>query len=179
MIENNQHVPLTDDEKDLLNTIFNTRIRLFVIVYMIMIIIGAISAKSGLDYRYNFSNKYHHWEEYPEARTISRSQMYFIGLSFLESIIIGSGIIIFSRRIWCYRRDIESGVKELVPFTIVRKEYFQYTQQYFLGLDNPDYMHHEVDEGTYNNCNEGDIVYLRKAIKSKYIFEENGRFTLM
>lgn len=40
-------------------------------------------------------------------------------------------------------------------------------------------MHHEVDEAFYNKCCEGDTAYLYMAPYSKYIFEKNGRFTII
>lgn len=53
------------------------------------------------------------------------------------------------------------------------------TNQYYVAFDDPDYMHHEIDENTFNNVNEGDNMYIYRGVYSKYVFEINGRFTIL
>ena len=110
---------------------------------------------------------------------VSGNQMILINIVLLESMLIIPGIFIFFRRIYPYRKDLKLGMKEKIPYTIIRKEYFPFTNQCYVAFDDPDYMHHEIDADTYNKVEEGDVMYIYRAIKSKYTFEENGRFSLM
>lgn len=93
--------------------------------------------------------------------------------------IFGVMAFVFLRRVWPYRKDFLFGMKRPVYYTIIRKSYFPITQQYFISFDDPAYMHHEVDAAWYDACREGGTACLYMAPFSKYIFEENGRFTII
>lgn len=173
-----EKVPLTEDEKDLLMTVYHTRRRFLLTVYAILIAIGFATSFRGLDFRVRGSDKIHHWEEDEDSKVVSRSGMWMINLSVIEVILIASGIYFYITAVRAYKLDADSGIKDKIPYTIIRKEYFPLTNQFFVGFDDPKYLHHEIDEGTYHQCAEGDIMYIYRAIRTKFVFEENGRFTL-
>ena len=110
---------------------------------------------------------------------ISPFQMILLNTAYLEVPIIATFFIFLFRKVLPFRKDIRCGVKEKVPYQIIRKEYFPLTNEYYVALDDPDYMHHKLDEATYSQVNEGDNMYLYRAIYSKYVFEINGRYTIM
>jgi hypothetical protein len=86
---------------------------------------------------------------------------------------------LYRRRVRPFKKDVLKGVKELVPYTITDKKYFELTGQYFFSFDDPDYMHYEVDAMMYSQCKEGDTLYVSRAPRSKYVFDEKGRFSIM
>jgi len=177
-----EHVPLLPEETAILKTIYNKRFTFIIAVYIGLIGMG--NKFCGPYLLESFSGRMDH-EEYVSLHTtdqklgVSPFQMILIDTIFIEGPIITTFFIFFFGRVFPYRRDIRSGVKERVPYTIVRKEYFPLTNEYYVALDDPDYMHHKIDEATYNQVNEGDNMYLSRAIHSKYVFEINGRFTIM
>ena len=183
-------VPLTDDDKDMLQTIYSARIRLFLITYTVLFIMALICGycidsrdRRHLDkfsmYEYNKTHGITKWEDTNEDKGISRMQMRIISISFLESVVIATGIVVFLRRIQPFKADLKLGMKAKVPYVIVRKEYFPLTNQCYVGFDDPSYLHHEIDQDTFSQVNEGDVMYIYRGIKSKYTFEENGKFSLM
>jgi len=109
--------------------------------------------------------------------------------AFLRQLLYGDGLLIaillvflistYWLRVAPYASDCKRGCKEYVTYTVTMKQYFETTRQYFIGLDDPDYLHHEVDADFYSKVCEGDIVVLYRAPKSQYVFNERGRFTLM
>jgi len=74
-----------------------------------------------------------------------------------------------------YKKDAASGVKLKAPYTVMRKEYYPVTGQYFVHLGGMA-KHSEVDADTYNKCEEDGIVYLGQAPRSKYIFSEDDEY---
>jgi hypothetical protein len=105
--------------------------------------------------------------------------MHLAILTFFELPIIITGLLIYLIRIRPYLRDARNGVKDMIPYEIIRFTYFPQTNQYFISFDDPRYMHHEVDEVFYFNCTEGDYAYVSRAPISKYVFDQYGRFTLV
>lgn len=172
-------VPLTDDDKDFLLTIYDKRRRLLFVVYVILIAMALCFSFRGLDYRTRYSPKVNHWEDEEDSKYISRFWMWTINLTFLELPVVGTGLYFLFHRVLPFKKDADSGVKEKVPYRIIRKEYYEATRQYFVGFDDVNYEHHEVDADTFNKCNEGDVMYIYRGAKSKFVFENNGRFTLM
>jgi hypothetical protein len=87
--------------------------------------------------------------------------------------------VFFWKRVWNYRRDIASGVKCELRLRVIGKQYFPFTGQYFLRLDDVDYMHHEVERETYEAAGEGSdfVVYIAKH--SRYVFNMRARFVIM
>ena len=97
----------------------------------------------------------------------------------LSSFLLIIGIYLYVKRILAFKRDAESGVKERLAYIIIQKEYFPLTNQYYVMFDDPQYLHHETDQETWYNCYEGGYFFIYRAKKSKFVFEENGRFSMM
>jgi len=161
-----QSTPLTTEEQNLLHDIYKTRLR-----YMI----GFLSGAYMLIMQVNIGRIIKPFVSSSFADSIADYAVIFCWL-LVTTIFFGW---IFYKRVNPFRKDYKQGVKVTVIYTIVRKTYFPYTNQYFIELNDPDYMHHEVDEAFYNNCSDGDTAYLYMAPCSKYIFEKNGRFTII
>ena len=104
--------------------------------------------------------------------------MMLIAFSFLAVPTLITCGYYFRKKVLPYKKDAESGVKDKVPYIIRKKEYFEYTGQYYFGFDDPDYLHHQVEADLFNRCEVGDVVYLFRAPRSGYTFEMNGKFTL-
>ncbi len=90
------------------------------------------------------------------------------------SLAVLACTVLYYGDILTYKQDAISGLKQAIPYTIVQKQYFPVTGQFFLRFagDDPD-THHEVDEEHYNSCEEGDITYMYQALNSKHIFHKN------
>lgn len=170
-------VPLTADEKDLLLLIFHKRRKLLVYVYAVLMGMAFMCAPKGIDRR-GRDGKVQHWEEREDAKYLSRMGMVLLNFSWLGAIILSSGVYFYYKSVRPFKKDALSGVKEKVPYLIVRREYFPYTNQYYVGLNDPNYLHHEIDEDTYYKVREGEHMYLFRAACSKFVFERNGRFTI-
>lgn len=77
-----------------------------------------------------------------------------------------------------YRQDAVSGMKLKVPLTIVSKEYYIITDQYFFRLENDPEKLYEVDQETYDSNEEGGIIYMDQGIYSGHIFGRNDSVTI-
>lgn len=174
-----EKVPLTDDEKDMLLMVYHKRRKFLFTVYAVLISLAFFYSYRGIDTRSRYSGKVTRWEEKDDAKYISRFGMWMINLSFLELIVIGTGTVFWFKRVYPLKHDADSGLKEKVPYMIMRKEYFPLTNQFYVALDDPDYLHHEIDEDTYYSCAEGGFIYVYRGAKSKFVFEDNGRFTIL
>ncbi len=78
-----------------------------------------------------------------------------------------------------YKLDAESGVKRRAGFTITRKQFFPVTDQYFVWLKGGPRNNYEVARDKFDNCEEGGLLYMDQAIKSKYIFSEDDQFKVL
>jgi hypothetical protein len=172
-------VPLTDDERDLLLTIYDSRRRFLGLVYLVLIIVAFIYGWQGVDARSHGGGNIRRWEENEDAKFIPRIGAQLIITGFLESMVIGTGLYFFMKRVRPFLLDAKSGLKERLPYPIVRKEHFPLTNQFYVGFDDPNYLHHEIDEATYHNCSVGDTLYVYRGIRSKFVFKENGRFSIL
>jgi hypothetical protein len=148
-----EKVPLMDDEKKLLLLIYGKRKLVLFMGYSVLIFLAMIFSPKG---------------DAIGARIVT--------LLTLQSAIIGTGIYLYFKNVRTFRKDAESGMKDKVPYTVIRREYFEFTDQYYIALDHPNYLHHEIDQDMYYNVREGDCIYLYRATRSKYVFERNGRF---
>ena len=98
-----------------------------------------------------------------------------------QLVIIIIGILLVAYRcaslyfsgILPYHTDAISGMKQPIPFTILQKEYFPITDQYFFRFTNDPDTHFEVNEETYNKAEEGSITWMYRAIHSQHILREN------
>ncbi|PQJ11569.1 hypothetical protein CJD36_007165 [Flavipsychrobacter stenotrophus] len=170
-------VPLTEDDKEFLLTVYNVKRRFFFKVYPVLFVL-AIFFGSRIDYRSRYSWKVRRWEETDDSKFLSRGGMRTVGICFLESIVIGTGLFHYYRKVLPYKSDVDSGVKEKIGYKIVRKEYFELIDKFYFAFDDPNHLHHEVDADTYHSCDEGDTMYAYRAVQSNHVFEENGRFNL-
>ncbi|MFA6058694.1 MAG: hypothetical protein WC756_10885 [Taibaiella sp.] len=176
-----QH-PLTVDEHELLTHIYQKRFRFFIGIYLFLIGVAFFSAlsisgrKPRLSHMSYTSNGYH----YDERKTgLSHMQMYGITIPLLEGLVIGTGILVYRKRIRPLRKDAKNGVKETIHYPITQKQNFQQTGQYFIGTNHPDYLFHEVDYETWQQVNVGDSFAVYRAPLSKYVFNGNGKYSIM
>ncbi len=170
--------PISNIEKEHLLYIYKTRLRNFVLAYIILIPCAFIFS-FRLEHRSQFSNKTIKWTEKEADYLVNRNGQILLNLMFMEVPLIFFGIRILRKRIICFKKDAESGKKERITKIITRKSHFPLTGQYFISFDDPDYMHHEVDAEFYTSCYEGGEAYLYRAPWSKYIFNKDGVFSLL
>ncbi|MCW3123459.1 MAG: hypothetical protein JWQ38_2951 [Flavipsychrobacter sp.] len=150
------------------------------IVYILLIVMALYYSTRGIDTRSKYTGEViGKWEENEDSKYVSRTGMWVINLVWLEAIVISTGVYFLVKRILPYKKDANSGIKEKVPYEIIRKEYFPLTDQYYFALDDPNYLHHEVDAVFFSSCNEGDSIFVYRAIRSKFVFEANGRFSIL
>lgn len=158
MPETVTQVPLTEEEKDHLALIYNSRRRFFFSGFGGVIIIALVCC----------------------FKIYGREDMEFLGgVLFLFTPLCIVGFNLYRKKVFAYRKDLENGVKEMLPYAITKKSYFEHTGQYFFSFDDPNYMHHEVDAEMYHQCCEGDVLYIARAPRSKYVFVMDGRFSIM
>ncbi len=177
-----QQVPLSHDEKELLTTIARTRIKYASVFYLFMV--GLVATKA-----YDTSNNFFGhsvreqdgtviWQANEDSKSVSKTLMSWIGFSVLGIPVIGAGFFYYLKKIRPFAMDAKTGMKERVPYLIERKQYFDHTGQYYFALNDPNYMHHEVDEAFYNGLQVGDALYVYRAQLSGYTFNERGSFSL-
>ena len=180
-------VPLTQEEKDTLLAVFDSRRRLLFSVYIIMIGFSIALSYWAVEHYLQhdqvlpgvYYEIYQPWEKNQDAAFVSKSGMWMINLTVLALILIPSGIYFYVKRALPLKRDADSGVKERVSYTIVRKEYFPLTGKYYFAFDDPDYLHHEVGEHLFNKCSEGSVMYIYRGARSRFVFENGGRFSIL
>lgn len=172
-------VPLTEGEKNFLMRVYRRRRRLMIRAYALIIpLVIACSIKS-LDRISRRSYKIIRWEEQDDAKFVSRLGMFFINVAFLGGAVIGCGVYFYRTRVVRLKRDADSGVKEQIPYTINKKQYFPLTGQYFVWIDDPANLDHEIDEETFYNCEVGDVIYIYRAAHSKFVFEKDGKYEVL
>jgi len=165
---------LTAEEKDQLQYIFYNRRRFFFIVFILLFILPFF--RSPL---FGMVLNSDHVYKPKDSDGLTNRQVMYIVFTVLELPIVSMGAAVYFRSVRPYGIDIQKGVKEVVPYRIVNKQYFEYTNQYFISFDDPAYMHHEVDADFYGRCHIGDTAFVFRAPRSKYVFTENRRFTLL
>ncbi len=167
-------VPLKEEEKEHLLIIYNTRLRYFSVAFSIILAYAIYVSFSALGRDMSESYDYEIL-----GHVLTRTELYLFAVTVSCSIFIIPGIRIYFKRILAYKRDALSGVKEIKSYTIVDKKYFSNTDQFFFSFDDPNYMHYEVTHDVYLSYNVGDKVPVYRAVRSKYVFEKDGRFTFM
>lgn len=167
-------MPLIEAETDHLFEIYKGRRNFFTLVFAALFILPFFRTPLfGM-----VLNSDHEYKIKDLDGLTNRQEMYIVFFA-LELPIVAVGAGIYLRSIRPFGIDAQKGVKEVVPYRIVNKQYFEYTGQYFISFDDPAYMHHEVGSDFYSRCNIGDVAFIFRAPKSKYVFTENGRFTLL
>ena len=167
-------VLLTDEEKHHLLTIYNTRLKIFVAAFGFMIAEGTYAALNG----YN-PNPAHPYDYEIFGYKLIGLELFLVCLLFIHGIIFYFGFRIFFKKVYCFKKDADYGQKEVIYKIITDKKYFPATDQFFISFDDPNYMHHEVDADFYHTVAEGSTVSLFRGLNSKYVFQKDGRFTLM
>ena len=174
-----EKVPLTADEKDLLLTIYDGRRRLLLIVYVILISM-AFAFSQRIDYRARYSSAVNYWQNNnDDAKFVSRFGMKVLNFCFLESMVIGTGLFFLFKRVLPLKKDADSGVKEKVPYEILKKEYYAVNERYYFAINDPALLHFEVDWDAYHSLNEGDDFYIYRGTKSRFVFENSGKYTIL
>ena len=90
-----------------------------------------------------------------------------------------TGTVVFYRKIYCFHRDLRYGNKDPVRFRVINKLTFPLTGEYFLSLDDPRYLHYEVEADVYGQVTIGDCIELFRCRYSGHVFEKDYRFTLL
>lgn len=170
------HYPLTGDESAMLQQIYKVRIRVFITTYAFLLLLAFKAgmsvdggSRAGTSYKYDVRDN----------EGFSRRQMYGITIPFMEAFVAGTGIVLYRKRILPLKKDRDNKVKEAIYYTVTQKQVFEHTGQYFIGLNHPDYLFHEVDFDTWNNTKVGDPFAVYRAPLSKYVFNARGKFTIM
>jgi len=163
MIEVKTNIELTSDEKDMLMHIYKVRFRLLFSASVFMIFSAAYSI---LKLRHTLNQ-------------LDTTKYVGVYIAFVSLFIGASAIIIFQKRIWSLKKDAVGGFKEVVLFSITMKQHFPQTNQYFVGLNHPDYLFHEIEEGEFNELNLGDTYGVYRAPNSKYFFNRQGKYSIM
>jgi len=172
-----KEVPLTDDDRDLLLMVFRKRRKLLLSAFAILMFMAALCSRK-IDHSSQYTGNIIRWDG-KDAYNLSRLGMKLINLCFLEILLIIPCVYFWVKRVYPLKRDADSGVKEMVPYMILRKEYFPLTNQYYVALDDPKYLHHEMDEESYRQCFEGGFIYVYRGITSGFVFEESGKYFVL
>lgn len=168
-----EQAKLTDDEKDMLLTIFNKRRRFLMAAYSGMIAVAFAVSFLSINAR-NLG------AEWAEKHSPGVEGIKWMGnLIFLEFVVVGSGVYFYVKRVLPFKRDAESGIKEIVPHEIMQREYFPLSGQYFFRFDEPGHLHHEVDEETYFNYVEGQTFNVFRGIKSGFVLNGDGKYAIL
>lgn len=180
-------VPMNEEEIKHMETIYGTRMRYFVLPFIIILsycLIGLFFTKGQKmkNLYHNVKGRYVKYNGYDYeifGHELTDTENYILTRLYLVIPVTAAGGFMFFKRIYPYKKDLKLGQKEKVSYTIIRKSHFPMTNQYFFSFDNPDYMHYEVDAGLYNSMYEGDSVVIYRGRYSKHVFEKDARFTLM
>ncbi len=165
-------VPLTDDELDFLRSIYKKRRRFLLLVYVAMFVVAAFVCA----FAYSMDVLQNEMMPKDNIHYASTLELRVINFLFISCILLLSWAYFYFRKALPFKRDADSGVKEQISYTIVKKTYFELTKKYYITFDDPSYLHHETDEDTWYNCYEGGYFYIYRAVRSKFVFEDNGRY---
>ena len=174
-------VPLTRDEMDHLRSIYNKRLKIFCAGYAFFVgfLVEILLPFTRLDeehlYKRIESGTDYMILDYP----INREDLFYVYLLFFGGIFFTLGCVTYFRSLHPFLKDVRSGMKDPVVYTVVNKLSFEHTNEYFLSFDDPNYMHYEVESEVYYQCAIGDQFVLYRARFSKHVFEKDFRFTLL
>lgn len=168
--------PLTDDERDWLMTIYKKRkanyfykgyfgtvfcigLLYFIVIRLTMPFIFAITNGDNSDSAYFLTLLFSH---------------IYIKLLIILLISVAYSALLYYGWMRPYKQDSLSGIKQMVLFTVIRKEYYPITGQYFISIKCHVDKRFEVNDRLYHECEEGGPIILGQAIKSGYIFCDNN-----
>lgn len=170
-------VPLDADDRLFLSIVFRKRRNVLLSAYALLIpmVVFFSLPRSGPKRTYTASS----WKKVDDGKVVPYWGMWAINLGVLGAATVIPGILILRKRVLSVRKDLRSGFKEEVDYTIQRKQHFPLTGQYFVWIDDPDNLDHEVSEENYYNLQEGDTLCVYRGKHSKLVFERNGRFDII
>ncbi len=175
-----EQVPLTEDDRNLLMAVYKVRRRILLMACFFVMFMAFLGSQHGIDNYDRYTGKLvSRWEETYDSRFLNRMGIWMVNIGFLEIPLGSCFLLIWYKKVRPITRDLKAGVKDIIPYQIIRKEYFPLTGRFYVALDDPNYLHHEIDEDTYYNCSEGGFIYVYRAPKSKFVFEESGRFIIL
>jgi len=163
-------VPMTEDDLCTLNTIYQKRIRFFLPVFLLMLVLASWFGLSYGSFK-GFQSS--------ENFGITAGQLQIIDVVCLEIVVFSMGIFIYFKSIGCIKRDFQKGLKQPIVYHVVQKRFFENTRQYFVGLNNPKCLFQEVDAAIWNKVNVGSEFVVFRAPKSKYVFNPRGQFSII
>lgn len=163
---------MNEEELQLLRDIYKTRRHLFAGAFFFLILAGIVYGQ-----RIDRGN-YRYGQDKSDI-TLTRSEMKIAGILWLEIPVCTFGAFVFFKRIRPFQKDIADGRKYRIYHAVTFKQYFPLTNQYFISLNDADYMHHEVDKVVYEQVNEGDAFPVYFTRYAHYAFNKNGSFTIM
>jgi hypothetical protein len=168
---------LTEEEFELLDYMYRKRLRMFVTAFLVLAFLAFVSGLKidGQKQRWRSERYQYNVKEVG----VSRGYMYLVTIAFLEGIVGIAGIVIYRKRLLPLRKDLIHREKEVVLYTVTQKQHFSHTGQYFVGLNDPDYLFHEVDRDLWQKTEVGTRFGLYRALYSGYVFNPEGRFTIM
>lgn len=169
-------VPLDNDDRLFLSTVFRKRRNVLLSAYALLIPMVVFFSQPRTARRTYTSSS---WKTIDDAKVMPYWGMWTLNLTVLGSATLIPGLLILRKRVLTVRRDLRSGFKEEVDYTVQRKQYFPLTGQYFVWIDDPDNLDHEVSEEMYCNLQEGDTLCVYRGKHSKLVFERNGRFDII
>jgi len=111
-----------------------------------------------------------------DASTFIAGLYHFVSSHILAlACLFAAAVCLLAYRflVYPYKQDAEEGIKLKVPFVVDHKEYYPITGQYFLKFEGNSGHHFEVDEDTFNGCEEGGTLYREMAMHPNHIFTEN------
>jgi len=74
-----------------------------------------------------------------------------------------------------YKKDVEGGVKYKLPFKVTEKRFYPMIGQYMVSVFGIGRMV-EVDQDTFQNCKEGEDIFLYMALRCRYLFNNLDSF---
>lgn len=105
------------------------------------------------------------------ANSFTGNLYFAAGLAVLLSALITA--FIYYKMVLPFKKDAECGMKECISLTIISKEYYPVTRQYFIRTEENFDQLKEVSEYDYNSYSEGGSIMLYKCIYSGHIFGDN------
>lgn len=172
--ENLPRVSLTEEERAHLMVIYNARLRNLVFVYAFLIATGMYASLVSFRHRSDDRDEYRVF-----GHEVTPMEMFYGSIVLIQGLLIWSGVRMFKKRVYAYKKDAMNGEKEVKTYTVTNKLYFQHTGEFYLSFDDPNYMHYKVDPDIYATYNIGDQVPVYRGVYSKYVFEKDARFTFM
>ena len=157
---------LTLEENKLLRTIFSKRLRMFLTVLGVMTL-------------WMFYANFSILIDNEDVMELTKAELIFVRLGFLFFLIYGGFAVLFFKRIFPLYRDYKHNRKQVIRYTITMKRYFEYNNQYYIGIDHPDYLFHQVEKDEWLRIEVGHYYALFRAPYSKYMFNAQGRYSII